>query len=100
VKHEQRTPRPPAFVAKATLAHELDVAESTVDELVRRALLPPPIKFTSGCVRWCWNDVEMALASLQGGPATGDPYLAGIQKLRQDDEKGDNGKKSKDKKRD
>ena len=100
MKHEQRPNRPPAFVAKATLAHELDVAESTVDELVRRALLPPPIKLTSGIVRWAWIDVEMALASLKGGSATGDPYLAGIQKLHQNGKKGDNGKKSKDKKRD
>jgi predicted DNA-binding transcriptional regulator AlpA len=91
--------RPPAFPSKATLARELDVAESTVDELVRRGMLPPPIKLTSGCVRWCWHDVEIALAALKGGPATGDPYLAGVQKLHHDDEQ-DDGKKSKGKRRD
>jgi predicted DNA-binding transcriptional regulator AlpA len=73
--------RPPAYPSKSSLARELDCAESTVDELVRKAILPPPLRLSSGCVRWCWADVVTALASLKGTTeAAGDPYLAAVQK--------------------
>jgi predicted DNA-binding transcriptional regulator AlpA len=73
----------PAYVSRSTLAHELDCAPSTVDELVRRRVLPKPIKLSSGCVRWCWSDVVLALASLKGGDATEiDPYLQGIHNAK------------------
>ncbi len=73
--------RPPAFPSKSTLARELDCAESTIDELVRRGILPKPLKLSSGCVRWCWDDVTVALASLKGEQLIGDPYLAGVAKV-------------------
>lgn len=71
--------RPPAYVSRATLAHELDCAESTVDEMVKRGTLPKPLHLSSGCVRWCWDDVVMALASLKEAASVteGDPYLRG-----------------------
>jgi predicted DNA-binding transcriptional regulator AlpA len=73
-------PRPPAYCSKATLARQLDAAESTVDELVRKAILPPPIKLSSGCVRWIWADVVTALGSLKGTARdSGDPYLAAVR---------------------
>jgi predicted DNA-binding transcriptional regulator AlpA len=81
--------RPPAFPSKSSLAQELDCAESTVDELVRRGILPPPIKLTSGCVRWVWDDVVLALTSLKQG-TSGDPYMAGVAKLGEE-----SGKKAK-----
>jgi predicted DNA-binding transcriptional regulator AlpA len=77
--------RPPAYVSKARLAHELDCAESTVDELVRRGILPPPVKLTSGCVRWNWDEVVLAIRSLGKGEP-GDPYMAGIEKLGDEDD--------------
>ena len=80
----------PAYPSKATLAHQLDVAESTIDELVRRGILPRPRKLTSGCIRWSWREVEMALDSLKGTEG-GDPYMAGITKLGE----GENGEKGK-----
>jgi predicted DNA-binding transcriptional regulator AlpA len=43
--------RPPAYPSKSSLARELDCAESTVDELVRKGILPPPLKLSGGCVR-------------------------------------------------
>ncbi|RXV64851.1 transcriptional regulator [Roseovarius sp. A46] len=52
--------RPPAFPSKATLAAELDISESTVDEWVRRGFLPKPIR-RGGSVRWCWEDVIASL---------------------------------------
>ena len=72
--------RPPAYPSKSTLAHELDCAESTVDELVRRGILPKPIRLTGGCVRWVWTEVELALNSLKE-TGESDPYLSGIAKL-------------------
>ncbi len=71
---------PPAYVSCASLARELDVSETTVHEMVRRGVLPQPIKLSPGCVRWCWADVEMALGSLSGSEAPGandDPFLTG-----------------------
>ena len=72
--------RPPAYPSKSSLARELDCAESTIDELVRKGILPPPLRLSSGCVRWCWQEVTMALASLKqiGTANAGDPYLAAV----------------------
>lgn len=66
--------------SKATLAAALDVSESTVDELVRRGVLPKPIKLTPGCVRWSWKAVEDALASLSGTSDDDvDPFMRGAR---------------------
>jgi predicted DNA-binding transcriptional regulator AlpA len=73
------TSRPPAFLSKASLAHELDMAESTVDEMVRRGVLPKPVKLSAGCVRWSWTAVEYALASLGGTIEDSDPFMAGAK---------------------
>lgn len=75
------TERPPSYLSRATLALELDISESTVDEMVRRGVLPKPIRLSTGCVRWSWMAVEAALASI-GGTAndrTSDPFLAGVE---------------------
>jgi predicted DNA-binding transcriptional regulator AlpA len=71
---------PSAYLSCASLARELDVSETTVNEMVRRGVLPKPYKLSAGCVRWRWSEVEAALASLKPGthPAP-DPYLAGAQ---------------------
>lgn len=70
----------PAYASRATMARLLDCAPSTVDELVKRGILPQPIHLSSGCVRWCWADVQGAIASLQqGGTSVRDPYLVGVQ---------------------
>ena len=74
--------RPPAYVSRKTLAHELDCAESTVDELVKRGVLPKPLHLSNGCVRWCWGDVVLALASLrEGASVRDDPYLSGVKNV-------------------
>lgn len=66
--------------SKATLAAALDVSESTVDELVRRGVLPKPLKLTPGCVRWSWTAVEQALASLAGTTDDmSDPFMTGAR---------------------
>ncbi|PZA12744.1 transcriptional regulator [Rhodopseudomonas palustris] len=75
------TSRPPAYLSCASLARELDVSETTVYEMVRRGVLPQPIKLSSGCVRWCWADVQMALGSLSGCKTSDavDPFLMGAR---------------------
>jgi predicted DNA-binding transcriptional regulator AlpA len=77
----------PAYVSRKRLAEELDICETTVDEMVRRGVIPRPLPLSTGCIRWCWADVETALASLkpvQGAAvAPGDPYIQGARNVRQ-----------------
>jgi predicted DNA-binding transcriptional regulator AlpA len=75
--------RPPSYLSKSTLARELDCAESTVDELVKRGVLPKPFRLSNGCVRWRWADVETAIASLKEGlsDCKPDPFLAGVRNV-------------------
>ncbi|BBE74558.1 helix-turn-helix transcriptional regulator [Oharaeibacter diazotrophicus] len=77
-----RLDRPPAYMSAATLARELDVSEETVYAMVRRGLLPKPIKLSAGCARYSWNDVQRALASMTPEhDATADPFLVGIKNV-------------------
>jgi len=71
--------RPPSYLSCATLARELDVSETTVHEMVRRGVLPKPLKLSGGCVRWRWADVETALGSMAPGApaAASDPFMKG-----------------------
>jgi predicted DNA-binding transcriptional regulator AlpA len=77
--------RPPSFLSRSSLAAELDVCESTVDELVRRGVIPKPLRLTSGCVRWSWDAVQMALASFGGAPqdsdVSTDPATEGVKRF-------------------
>jgi predicted DNA-binding transcriptional regulator AlpA len=77
-------PLPPPYPSRATLAYLLDCSESTVDEMVKRGVIPPPMKLSAGCVRWCWADVETALQARKGGPAeVSDPYSRGVKNATQ-----------------
>ncbi len=75
--------RPPAYVSRASLGRELDCSQSTIDEMVKRAVLPQPVRLSPGCVRWCWEDVVTALASLKdsasgsSGIVPPDPFMRG-----------------------
>lgn len=64
----------PAYLSIARLAKELDVSESTVSELARRGVIPPPCELSPGCIRWRWDDVDAAIASRRrgGNAAPGD----------------------------
>lgn len=70
-----RGERPPSYVSKATLAAELDICESTVDNWVERDFLPKPIRI-GGAVRWNWADVVAAMSPATQGEA--DPFMARI----------------------
>jgi len=73
------TNRPPSFMSRKELAWELSVSESTVDELVRRGVIPPPARLTPGCVRWSWTAVESALANLTAAKDDSDPFMTGAR---------------------
>jgi predicted DNA-binding transcriptional regulator AlpA len=77
--------RPPSYLSTASLARELDVSETTVGEMVKRGVLPKPVKLSSGCVRWSWADVEAALESLKDcvEPSDADPYMKGAKHVAQ-----------------
>lgn len=80
-QHPRGITRPPSYLSCASLARELDVSERTVQEMVRRGVLPQPVRLSPGCVRWCWTDVQTALASLAGtGAGTdADPFMQGVR---------------------
>jgi predicted DNA-binding transcriptional regulator AlpA len=63
-------------MSRKELAWELSVSESTIDDFVRRGVIPAPIRLTDGCVRWWWSAVESALASV-GETGNIDPYMMG-----------------------
>jgi predicted DNA-binding transcriptional regulator AlpA len=76
--------RLPAYVSCERLAHELDCSETTVHELVKRGVLPQPVRLSNGTVRWRWSAVEAALRSLeQGGDrtASADPFMVGLENV-------------------
>ena len=60
------------------------IAQRARSELVRKGILPKPLRLTGGCVRWCWQEVTIALSSLKGtAEETSDPYLAAVQRGEQ-----------------
>ncbi len=73
---------PPDYVSAETLAHRLDCSKSTVQDYVRRGLLPKPLKIGE-LVRWRWTDVERFINDLEaeGNPRAdkADPYIVGIE---------------------
>jgi predicted DNA-binding transcriptional regulator AlpA len=67
------------YLSRASLAAALDIAESTIDDFVKRGILPEPYELSTGCVRWSWQEVQDAIASRKrrGETPPGDPYMAG-----------------------
>jgi predicted DNA-binding transcriptional regulator AlpA len=65
VEADVRSVGVPSYVSRARMAQELDCAPSTIDEMVRRGILPKPVKLLSHCVRWRWAEVEMAIDLIQ-----------------------------------
>jgi predicted DNA-binding transcriptional regulator AlpA len=64
------TLRPPTVMSRRELAWELSVSETQVDNLVKRGIIPAPTKFSNGCVRWNWPEVNEALVKLSKAAAT------------------------------
>lgn len=72
----------PAYLSRSSLAAELQIGESTLDEMVRRGVVPPPVRLSSGCVRWRWESVDQALAARlpSGEVVVMDEASAGVQR--------------------
>jgi predicted DNA-binding transcriptional regulator AlpA len=66
-------------MSRKELAWKLSVSESTVDELVRREVIPPATKLTPGCVRWSWEAVRFALEVRGPAADDGDPFIKGAR---------------------
>jgi predicted DNA-binding transcriptional regulator AlpA len=71
------------YPSRASMARLLDCAESTIDELVKRGVLPPPIKFSAGMVRWDWAEVQVSINDRKAGTSTvvADPFVLGLQNV-------------------
>lgn len=52
-----------SYLSRRALAAELMISEGTLDDYVRRGLLPPPIRITPNCLRWRWATVDEILRS-------------------------------------
>ena len=74
--------RPPSYLGKARLATELDISETTVDDYVRRGLLPKPVKL-GGSVRWSWSQVQALLDVHSISGPSDDPFMAGLKNVSQ-----------------
>lgn len=74
--------RPPSYVSRARLAVELDIGESTVDDYVRRGLLPRPVRI-GGAVRWSWVQVQMLLEADASSGVAVDPYMERLNNVTQ-----------------
>lgn len=48
------------YMSKESLANALDCSKSMIDDLVRRKVIPEPVKAGS-LLRWRWDDVDTAL---------------------------------------
>jgi len=68
------SPFPRQYMSRASLAYALDISESTVDELVRRGRLPPPIRLSRGrraLVFGRCGNLSCQTESCSGGVGTG-----------------------------
>lgn len=76
---------PSSYLTRSSLAAELEIGESTVDDMVRRGVLPKPVRLSSGCVRWRWASVDHALASMESGSqdTPSSEAAAGVQRAIQ-----------------
>ena len=88
-KHEVERAFPPDYVSAETLAYRLDCSRSTVDDYVRRGLLPTP-RIIGNLQRWRWSEIEAWIASqsairdqlgLRGANDEDDPYSLGVKRV-------------------
>lgn len=83
---------PPDYVSAQTLAYRLDCSRSTVDDYVRRGVLPKPLRLGT-LQRWRWSDIEVWIAhtsvDFRGQEFAagdwdddeGDPYYLGVKRV-------------------
>lgn len=81
---------PPAYVDKAELQRQICRSETTIDDWVRRGILPQPIRPGGGAPLWRWADVDAALRRWAAGQESGDPYSVGARNAAQAIKRGSN----------
>ena len=84
-KAASQRPYPPDFISADTLAYRLDYSRSSVDDFVRRGLLPPPVTVGAN-PRWHWPQVEEFILvrngrSLAAQGAELDPFAEGLSRV-------------------
>ena len=89
-KRDVLRPYPPDYVSAETLGYRLDTSRSTIDDWVKRGLLPQP-QTVGTMQRWRWSDVEacihaanhsLAVASGNGfADEDADPFSQGAQNV-------------------
>jgi predicted DNA-binding transcriptional regulator AlpA len=88
-KHGVERGFPPDYVSAETLAYRLDCARSTVDDYVRRGLLPKR-RIIGNLQRWRWSEIEAWIVNLDAmRPQLGsrdtddedDPYSLGVKRV-------------------
>jgi hypothetical protein len=63
---------------RETLAKRLNLAPGVIDQLVKRGLLPPPVRL-GDAILWRWQTVDDFLMKRQvEGAENDDPYMRGI----------------------
>jgi predicted DNA-binding transcriptional regulator AlpA len=70
------------YLSKSEVAEAIGVSPSTVDQLVKQGKLPPPARITPSLLRWRWEMVDQALASLIPGSnaSLGDQDAEGVRR--------------------
>lgn len=68
----------PAYLSRTSLAAALDIAESTVDDFVRRGILPAPIDGYAKNPVWSWAAVERTMQALPLANETRSIYVVGF----------------------
>ena len=76
---------PPDFVSADTLAYRLDYSRSTIDDYVKRGLLPQPIVIGTN-PRWHWPQVEEYILVRNGQSGSmydteADPFSEGLSRV-------------------
>ena len=87
-KHGVERTFAPDYVSAETLAYRLDCSRSTVDDYVRRGLLPTP-KIIGNLRRWRWSEIEAWIANqcaIRGQLGSRDadeedPYSLGVKRV-------------------
>lgn len=91
-KHEVERAFPPDYVSAETLAYRLDCSRSTVDDYVRRGLLPTP-RIIGNLQRWRWSEIEAWIVDQDAMRAQlgsrdadeDDPYSLGVKRVTASD---------------
>ena len=78
-------PYPPDFISADTLAYRLDYSRSTVDDYVKRGLLPQPVTIGAN-PRWHWVQVEEFILARNGQSGSmhgteADPFSEGLNRV-------------------